>query len=259
MFLESSLTYPLSRLQKEIKNTAKISEAFGKVRDGIWGAINDTANAVLTEKPGKQSKDLTAPAVLSGGYFADHPEVQDETKFNDQFAESFASAIVATSWYAEQVFIVRVDPKKASVNGHNGCDGDLGETLNEARTCVDGKGYIFIRTDDIDNLNKNKWKNPAGIKKLKDHDLSLKKLAKAAEWYEKHIGAWNDKGLSPKDIPEYVQKKKDGPPGGLWVNLPIIDYDETPSKNPHNLHYNGRGSTLVSFTSPMNLNRGIFD
>ena len=248
MFLKSLLILPLSRLQDEIKNTAKISEAFGKVRDGIWGAINDTANAVLTDKPGRQPKGLDAPSILGGGFFASHPEVADEKKFNDKFAESFAPAIVASSWYADQVFIVRVDPKKASVNGHNGCDGDLGKILNEARTCVDGKGFIFVRTDDINNLNKRKWTNPAGISKLKDYGLSLKKLVKAAEWYEKNVGAWNDKGLSMKDIPKYVQKKKEGPPDGLWVNLPIIDYDETPPKNPDNVHYKGRGATtLVRF------------
>lgn len=89
VFLECLLTLPMCRLQKEIKNTAKISEAFGKARDHIWSAINETANAVLTTTPGKEPKGLDAPSILGGGYFADHPEVQDETKFNDKFAETF--------------------------------------------------------------------------------------------------------------------------------------------------------------------------
>ena len=223
------LTLLPSRLQTEIENAAKVGDALGKVRDRIRSGVKDMGNAVLTTTPGKAKNEMSAVGVLQGGYFADHPEKMDYKKFNDQFSHAMSSTIVSTAWYLDQVFIVKA-PK--TIAGENPCTVKL-TTIGDARVCdSDGKtAYIFVRTDSIRTIGPGShktWNNAAGIDKLKDYDLDLLKIAKAAEWFQNEFGGWG-KQPSTQDVQDYIQNKKPGPPGDLWFNLPVIDYEKTPT------------------------------
>lgn len=186
-FLERMLTPLPSRLQTEIENAAKVSDAMGKVWDRIHKAVKDMADAVLTTTPGKADKSLSAVNVLQGGYFADHPDTMDYKKFTDKFSHAMSSTIVSTAWYLDQVFIVKA-PKK--IAGENPCTVKL-PTLGDARVCDGSTAYIFVRTDSIRTIgpgSHRKWNNAAGLDKLKDYDLDLLKIAKEAEWYQGQFG-----------------------------------------------------------------------
>lgn len=229
------MTLTATRIQKEIENNAEVGKTLGIIYDGINGAINTTARQILGSEPITNR----IADVLAGGRFAEPPQEMDQDKFNDRFRNLFAATLIESSWYLEQIFIVKASE---SISGDDPCDCELdGSSVSwgDARVCIDGTAYIFVKTDDISCLSASDcdYQNPRGLDDLEDYGLSLEKLARAAVWYQDKFGGYG-KSASNNDLMEYAGEE-DGPPGGLWVNLPIIDYADTPSISRNSLHYFG--------------------
>jgi hypothetical protein len=180
---------------------------------------------VLDAKPNGSwgDKDTIPFEILIGGNFAAALDTSDRAKFDDVADQVYASTIVATSWYLEQVFIVKAAKTIAS---HDPCTAKL-DFLSDARICIDDVAYIFVKTGDISKLYPdNDYPKVQGIDKLKDYGLDAKAMIRAAEWFDKEFGL---KKPSNSDLKDYMTGNKKGPPGNLWVSLPVIDYEKTPS------------------------------
>ncbi|KAJ5156818.1 hypothetical protein N7492_009621 [Penicillium capsulatum] len=216
-------------LQAEIEEEANVTETFVKIAGTIYDGLGNAANAVLSTPPGYAAKDSDAVSVLSGGFYADHPTAEDKQIFDDKISDSFAALNIGINWSKNGVFLVRLITSKVSVYGNNPCTGEVG-LFNVIRTCVDNVGYIFIKTQSSRKLNRRvpNWIHPPGYDSVGEYDLTLAKLAKAAEWYEENVGR-DGKMPDANFIQDWLSKNNGGPPAGLWFSVPIVDYHKTPN------------------------------
>lgn len=212
-----------------------MGKILGLIFDGVNGGINSTSTQILGPEP------ITSRIadILKGGSFAEPPDTGDMDAFSDKFSGLFAATIIESAWFLEQVFIVKASE---SISGDDPCDCELdGSSVDwgDARVCIDGTAYIFVRTGDISCLNGSdcEYDNPKGLDSLEEYGLSLEKLARAAVWFQDKFGGYG-KSISNNELMEYTGSE-DGPPGDLWVNLPVIDYADTPSISFNSLHYFG--------------------
>ncbi|KAJ5975496.1 hypothetical protein N7481_009203 [Penicillium waksmanii] len=216
----------LEMIDKRFDDQATIKNTIAQIQEASHDGFRKTANGVLDAKPnGSWGDHDTIPLeILIGGAFAEAPNSSDQSKFDDVADQVYASTIVATSWYLEQVFIVKATKTIASKDP---CTVDL-DFLSEARICIDDVAYIFVKTGDVSNLGKNHKDYPEvnGVDKLKDYGLDAKDMIRAAEWFDKEFGL---KQPSNDDLKGYFTGDKKGPPGNLWVSLPVIEYEKTPS------------------------------
>jgi hypothetical protein len=229
--LEHALKFALilihitTRIEKRFDDQATIHDTLAQIQDASHIGFNKTANMVLDAKPNGSwgDKDTIPFEILIGGNFAAALDTSDRAKFDDVADQVYASTIVATSWYLEQVFIVKAAKTIAS---HDPCTAKL-DFLSDARICIDDVAYIFVKTGDISKLYPdNDYPKVQGIDKLKDYGLDAKAMIRAAEWFDKEFGL---KKPSNSDLKDYMTGNKKGPPGNLWVSLPVIDYEKTPS------------------------------
>ncbi|KAJ5741863.1 hypothetical protein N7533_011272 [Penicillium manginii] len=220
-FISTLSDNALEMIEKRFDDQATIHDTLAQIQDASHIGFNKTANMVLDAKPNGSwgDKDTIPFEILIGGNFAAALDTSDRAKFDDVADQVYASTIFATSWYLEQVFIVKAAKTIAS---HDPCTAKL-DFLSDARICIDDVAYIFVKTGDISKLYPdNDYPKVQGIDKLKDYGLDAKAMIRAAEWFDKEFGL---KKPSNSDLKDYMTGNKKGPPREPLV----IDYEKTPS------------------------------
>lgn len=210
------------------------------------------ADAGTTSGPFRKRATLTdwdeVRDMLQGGLFTSPTDSADYDAFEDSFEKIFRSVIVGAAYSQDQVFIAKAS---VSIWKEDPCTADIGD-MDDARVCIDGTAYVFIRTDDIRKYTgAGDWTNPAGIKELKDgadeNGFDLVDIVKSSIWFQDEFGGYG-KQPSLSDLANYVDGHKDGPPKRLWINLPIIDYDNIhPVSRNANYRYGKWDYPKVSF------------
>lgn len=148
-----------------------------------------------------------------------------------------ASTIIGSAWFLDQVFIVKCTKIIAN---YDLCTAKL-NFLDDFRVYIDNVAYVFVRTGKMDAIHNPHvpWINGVGYDKLKDYNLDLKKMVHAAEWFEKQFKGSQPSKDDLKDFARAMAEGTDGPPDDLWLNLPINDYEKTPSLGQNYFNFYG--------------------
>lgn len=169
------------------------------------------------------SQSNSAPAVLRNGPFAQQLTWDGFDFIQNSFFNTFAGSVINQAWIMEEVFIV-----KATKSVNNVAPGDFDMAgLDNTRACVENTCYFVIKSQLISNLGPwGHWDKVRGIDKLGEYNTNLTAIAQAADWFQSKFGAY----LKIPTVESTQGSIQDGdtPPYNMWVNLPVVDYDNAP-------------------------------
>ena len=224
------------RLEENFKNVANLSATIETIVHTTDTTLQNLANAVLNHTADNSQKeagnqwstwDNSAPKILQNGSFAEAVNSDDYNGFKDSFLNSIAAAAISQCWQISEVFIAKAS---ASTQGVAPKDMELVELDDSIRQCDPDGGdtcYFFIVAQKSNNYGSitGKWTNAVGVDKTGDYDISAYEFAMAAEWYQSKYGSYLQVPESPSDLVSILQESDDQPAGNMFVNLPVVNYD----------------------------------
>lgn len=213
--------------------------------DVIASAIEKLGINVL-ERPSDGSPyhyPWTAPQVLAGGSFAEALDGDEWQKVEKDYKKSLAASAINAAWVFDSVFIAKGKGKFHDTD----LDGfDMRGLGKETRVCDDDSDYcyFFVCAQSFKNYYKQgtEWQKPKGLDKLEDYNITALEFAKAADWFQNKYGSYL---VNPdaNDILDAFRDEDNGPPSGLFVNMPVVDFDEAGAISAWDMHYTGSSMT----------------
>ena len=190
----------------------------------VLNTVPDNSVAQADTGSGWGSRPASAPGVLKNGAFAERLQWQGFDILNDNIFNIFAGGAINQCWSMEEVFIVKTTK---SINNQAPKDFDLKSLGSNSRACDGDTCYFFIKNQKITNLGSwSKWLTVQGLDKITDYGTNLLAFAQAADWFQSKFGSYQ-KIPTVQDTLESIEST-DSAPNNLWVNLPVITYDDAP-------------------------------
>lgn len=169
-----------------------------------------------------------APLILANGTFANPMNSTSFELTSDNFFNTIAGGAINQCWQMDSVFLAKA-ASKTGPGGFNPKTMDLNSLDKYNRVCDAHICYFFVKAQPVSKMgNWNEWKNAQGMDKLGNYKIDALEFAKAADHWQSKYGSYIKVPDDPSDFLEYF-RDPNGPPGGLFINLPVVTYDDCPN------------------------------
>jgi hypothetical protein len=148
---------------------------------------------------------------------------------SSDFFSKIAVYAINQCWQMESVFIAKASVATGGVMPKDMTLQALGSTN---RVCDPNGGdlcYFFVVSQDTsETVLWDGWLQAKGVDKASNYGVDAWTFCQAAEWYQAKYGSYLMEPVDANDFLSDFQNSEDQPPGGLYVNLPVVVYDNAP-------------------------------